>query len=334
MPFVVSDCLAYLSAQNIATVRLASMFAVLVAGLTSGYLASNRFGLPEYWAKKIMTAVLVFLNWPIVLLVIWPMRLSTKFIWLPIVGVVLMLAATAISTLVFSMMNLDRRSRLTLIMAGGLSNLGYTGGAFVCYALFGTAGLAVANIYLLLWTPAVYLSFFPMLKIREIRTQARSDGFSFTRILDVRMLAIPAAIVAIILNSTGVRDPAFITKFYIVDILVYVASSLSFFAIGLRVNLSRLKNYMNLYFLLGAVKFILTPAVALVIIALLAVTRQNLTDLTKNVIIVLSAAPSAVVMVMMSNVFDLDGPLASAVWVVTTAVFIAVVVPVLFFIFA
>jgi hypothetical protein len=39
-------------------------------------------------------------------------------------------------------------------------------------------------------------------------------------------------------------------------------------------------------------------------------------------------------MVTMSNVFDLDGPLASALWVVTTAVFAIVVVPVLFFVYA
>jgi hypothetical protein len=39
-------------------------------------------------------------------------------------------------------------------------------------------------------------------------------------------------------------------------------------------------------------------------------------------------------MVTMSNVFDLDGPLASALWVVTMAIFVAIVVPVLFFLFA
>ncbi|HEW79906.1 MAG TPA: hypothetical protein ENH34_08095 [Phycisphaerales bacterium] len=115
---------------------------------------------------------------------------------------------------------------------------------------------------------------------------------------------------------------------------VYIASGLSFFAIGLRVNLSRLKNYINLYFLLAAVKFILTPAAALLIIWLLALTGQNLTGPVKKVIIVLSVTPSAVLMVTMSNVFDLDGPLASALWLITMAIFAAIVVPVLFFVFS
>jgi predicted permease len=147
------------------------------------------------------------------------------------------------------------------------------------------------------------------------------------------MLAIPAIITAIILNLTGLKQPAFITKFHIVDILVYIASSLSFFAIGLQVKLSRLKNYITLYFPLAAVKFILAPAVAFLLITLLAMAGQRLEGLVQNVIMVLAATPSAVLMVTMSNVFDLDGPLASALWVVTTAVFVLIVVPVLFLTF-
>jgi predicted permease len=328
-----SDCLADLSAQHIARLRLVSMLAVLVVGLVSGYLAGSRFGLSEHFAKKIMTIVLVCFNWLIALLVIWPMHLSRQLIWLPIVGVVLMLASTALSAGIFYFLEPDRRSRLTLILAGGLSNTGYTGGAFVCYVLFGMAGLAMANIYLLLSVPAFYLIYLPLLKVRELRKEDRNTALKLDFLLDFRMLAIPAIIAAIILNLTNVKPPGFIAKLHIIDILVYIASSLSFFAIGLRVKLSRLKNYINLYFPVVAVKFILTPAVALLIIALLALTGQNLNGLVQKVIIVLSATPSAVLMVTMSNVFDLDGPLASALWVITMAAFAAIVVPVLFFLF-
>jgi predicted permease len=329
-----SNLLANLDVQYAARIRLVSMFAVLVVGLVSGYLASNRFGLSEHLAKKIMTVVLVFFSWVIALLVIWPMQLTKQLIWLPVVGVILMLTIAALSAALFSFLKLDRPSRLTLILAAGLNNMGYTGGAFVCYALFGAVGLALANIYLILWLPVVYLVFFPLLKVHELRTKHAGAKFSLSQVLDCRLLVLPASITALILNRTGVRFPAFIAEFHIIDILVYVASSLAFFAIGLRVNLSRLKSYINLYFPLAAVKFILTPAVALLLIWLLALTGQNLTGLVQKVIIVQSVTPSAVIMVTMSNVFDLDGPLASALWVATTAAFAAIVVPVLFFIFA
>ncbi len=328
-----SDCLA-LSVLQLARLRLVSMLVVLVVGLVSGFLASSRFGLPEHLAKKIMTIVLVCFNWLIALLVIWPMHLSRQLIWLPVVGVVLMLTITALSAGIFYLLEPNRRSRLTLILAGGLSNTGYTGGAFVCYALFGMTGLALANIYLLLCLPIFYLVYLPLLKVRELRKEGRNSGLKLNFLLDLRMLATPAIIAAVILNLTNVKSPAFIAKFHIIDILVYVASSLSFFAIGLRIKLSRLKNYINLYFPVAAVKFILTPAVALSIIVLLMLTGQNLDSLVRKVIIVLSVTPSAVLMVTMSNVFDLDGPLASALWVVMMATFVAIVVPVLFFLFA
>jgi predicted permease len=333
MHFVVSNILAASSNQDIAGIRLAGMFTVLVGGIVSGYLANNRFGLSEQWAKKIMTFVLVVFSWLIALLVIWQMRLTGQLIWLPTVGVCLMLAMTALSAAMFSFLKLDQRSRLTLILAGGLSNIGYTGGAFVCYALFGVTGLAMASIYFLFCLPVFYLVYLPLLKLYELRKKESGAKFNLSQVLDLRFLAVPAIILALILNLTGVKSPAFIAKFHVVDIFVYIASGLAFFAIGLQVHLSRLKKYINLYFLLAAVKFILTPAVAFSFIWLLAATGQNLTEAIRKVIIVLSATPSAVLMVTMSNVFDLDGPLASALWIVTTAVFVVIVVPVLFLVF-
>jgi predicted permease len=331
---LLSDCLADLSASHIARIRLVSMLTVLVGGLVSGYLAGSRFGVPEHFAKKIMTAVLVCFNWLIALLAIWPLQLSKQLIWLPVVGLALISVVTAISTVFFHFLEPDRKTRLTLILAAGLSNTGYTGGAFVCYVLFGMDGLAMANIYLLLSVPAFYIFYLPYLKVHELRAKDRTAALKLDFLLDFRMLVIPAVIAAIILNLTSVKQPAFITKFYIIDILVCIASSLSFFAIGLRVKLSRLKNYINLYFLISAIKFILTPALAILFIALLTLAGQNLNSTVQKVIIILSATPSAVLMVTMSNVFDLDGPLASALWVITMAIFVAIVVPVLFFLFA
>jgi len=332
MCLALSSLLAY-SCERVVYLRIGGMFAVLLGGLVLGYLSASRFDLPAYWTKRIMTTVLVSFNWLIALFVIWSMKLSSQIIWLPIAGFCLMLLITAISVILFSRLNLSRKSRLTLILAGALSNTGYTGGAFVCYALFGVAGLGLANIYLLLCLPTFYLVFLPLLKLHELRIKNSDARFSIRDMLDLRCLVIPAIIAAIVLNLTGVKQPAFITEFYIIDIFVYVASSLSFFAIGLQVKLRRLKDYINLYFMLGAVKFILTPVMAFLIIWLLSVTGKNLTGLARNVLIVLSTSPSAVLMVTMSNVFNLDGPLASVLWVVTMAIFVAVVVPVLFLVF-
>jgi len=333
MQAVLLNILTTAFSQDIAKVRLLSMFVVLIGGLVFGYLAGRRLKAPEKWAKKIMTLCLVSFNWIIALFVIWKMNLKTELIWLPIICVVLMLVITTISALIFSLLQLDRRSRLTLVLAGGLSNLGYTGGAFVCYALFGKAGLAMANIYPLLWFSVVFLVFFPLLKLHEFKVNNIDGKFKFNDIFDNRLIIVPVVIIAAALNLSGAKSPRFIAKLYLIDILVYIASSLAFFAIGLQVKLTRLKDYINLYFILSVIKFILTPAAAILVIWTLNLAGIDLSDMIRNVVIVLSLTPSAVLMVTMSSVFDLNGPLASALWVVTTAVFAAFVAPLLFLIY-
>jgi predicted permease len=59
----------------------------------------------------------------------------------------------------------------------------------------------------------------------------------------------------------------------------------------------------------------------------------TLTELARNVIIILSFSPCGVMMVTMSNVFNLDGPLASAVWVASTVVYVIIIVPILCLLF-
>ena len=62
-------------------------------------------------------------------------------------------------------------------------------------------------------------------------------------------------------------------------------------------------------------------------------TGRGVGPMVHSVVMVQSICPTAVAMVMMSNVFDLDSRLGSALWVVNTATFAVVVVPVLFVVF-
>jgi predicted permease len=321
------------SAGNLAAIRLTIMFFVLVGGCLFGYLSSSRFRISEHYAKKIMTFTLCTFEWLIVLFVIWLLKLKIELIVLPIFAVVLMSTVTLLSAVFFRLIKMEEKSKLTLILAGGISNVGYTGGAFVCYGLFGLQALGLAQLYLIFWFPLVFIFFFPLLKIREIRTNDSSNKLSIYHILDPRMMVIPAALLAIILNLTQVKVPSFITRFYIIDILVFTSSFLTFYSIGLRFRLVRIRDYFRLYFPVLAIKFLITPAIAFGLLLLISIMSINLTELAGNVIIILSLSPCGVMMVTMSNVFNLDGPLASAVWVASTVVYVILIVPILCLIF-
>jgi hypothetical protein len=66
--------------------------------------------------------------------------------------------------------------------------------------------------------------------------------------------------------------------------------------------------------------------------ALEKLLRQRL--INNPVVNVQTDGTGAVMIVTMSNMFDLDAPPAGAVWVAAMLVFAVVVIPVLFFIFA
>ena len=327
-----SYILMQLSTEAVMNIRIAGMFIVLVGGLITGHSVATKLTLPDLWARRIMTFVLISFDWIIVLLVIWRMDLTRQLFWVPVVGVVLMLTIVGLSAVIFSFFKLQRKSFLSIILTAGLSNLGFTGGAFIAYIFLGIPALAIANIYLVLWLPVVFFIFFPLLKLNELRIVDSNAKLDIRTFLDIRFIILPAMAAALYLNLTNVQFPQFVNKLRIIDILVYVASALAFFAIGLQVNLSRLKNYTRLYFPLSAVKFILTPVVALLLLWTLALMGCELTDLMKKVILIMALTPTAIFAVAMSNIFDLDGPLASAIWLVTHGIFIILIIPLLFFI--
>jgi predicted permease len=329
-----TSCILAQSEPNLAAIRLTIMLFVLVGGGISGYISSNRLGVSEHYAKKIMTFTLCTVDWVIILFVIWLLHLKLQLIVLPVFAVVLMSIITLLSALFFHRKkNIEEKSIITLILAGGISNVGYTGGAFVCYGLFGLQALGLAQLYLIFWFPLVFIVFFPLLKIREIRTKDSSSKLSVYHILDPRMMLIPAALLAVILNLTQVSVPSFIIRLHIIDILVFTSSLLTFYSIGLRVKLTRIRDYFRHYFPVLAIKFLLTPAIAFALLLVVSIFGITLTELARNVIIILSFSPCGVMMVTMSNVFNLDGPLASAVWVASTVVYVILIVPILCLIF-
>jgi predicted permease len=322
------------SESDLAAIRLTIMLFVLVGGCFLGYISSNRFGVSENYAKKIMTFTLCTFEWLIILFVIWLLKLKVELIVLPIFAVVLMSIITLLSASFYHRSkNAEDKSKITLTLAGGISNIGYTGGAFVCYGLFGLQALGLAQLYLMFWFPLVFIVFFPLLKIREIRTSDSSSKLRVYHILDPRMMLVPAALVAVVLNLTKVSVPSFITRFHIIDILVFTSSLLTFYSIGLRVKLTRIRDYFRNYYPVLAIKFLLTPAIAFALLFMVSIFGITLTDLSRNVIIILSFSPCGVMMVTMSNVFNLDGPLASAVWVASTVVYVILIVPILCLIF-
>lgn len=312
--------------------RFIGMAAVLFLGVLLGYIVGRGLEKTEVLAKRIMIFVMVFLSWPILFFVVWKMDLSLQLIYLPVICSFMMIIMTGLSAVVFFIHKLPFDSHATITLAGGLNNMGYTGGGFVCYALFGLAGLGISQIYIIAFPIITFMILVPTIKV--IQAKALKSTLSVSKIIfDYRLISVPIIIFALLLNLLNTKPPEWIFTFHLIDILIYTAAALAFFAIGIRVTLTHLRNFINLYLTLAAVKFLLAPLVALILMYILKLMGNELQSLSRNVVLVQVLSPTAVAMVVLANIFDLDSRLASAVWVANTAIFIVVVMPILYFVF-
>jgi predicted permease len=102
-----------------------------------------------------------------------------------------------------------------------------------------------------------------------------------------------------------------------------------FFVIGLTLHLSRFKDCIAESASLSAIKFVASPIAAAALIWLVKAAGLRLDSLRADVMLVESAMPAAVFAVVAANLYGLNSRLASLLFVVNTAVFLAVVLPVI-----
>lgn len=319
--------------QAVSIIRFLSFFGVLILGCLAGYVSGAGLKLDEKWAKRAMNFVLLVLTAPIIFLVMWDVELKYHYIALPILGAVIMVLMSGVSYLLFRFQNLKHERQLTMTMAGGLSNMGYTGSSLICYIFFGAKGLGLCQIYLLSWSPIVFLVFFPMLKAAEHTRKTPEKNMNLLTFMDIRLIIIPVVLAALGFNLLGIPRPEFVEKLHLLDIMIYTASFLTFFAITLRVKFKRFKVYTALYFWIAGVKFLATPLLAVLLLWLVKAFGVDIGLLAEKVVLIQASAPVAVSMVTIANVFDLDARLGSALWVVNTVFYVVVVVPVLYIMF-
>lgn len=127
----------------------------------------------------------------------------------------------------------------------------------------------------------------------------------------------------------SVSHPAWIDDWHLVGLLVILNNATKFFAIGLTLRLSRTKDYLSPLVSLSLIKFVAATIAAAALIWLAMAADLQLGPLRINVMLVESAIPSAVFAVVAAGLYGLSARLASSLFVISSAVFLAVVLPVI-----
>jgi predicted permease len=306
----------------------------MVLTTVGGYLCRRLAWVSERTGERLMTLVAVF-GYPVVgFFSVWGLHLKPSDAALPILAVVQVVLMTFLSLAMAPWFTEDRAERGLFAVAGGLGNNGFTMGAFVLYLLYGEDGMGLANVYFIAFIPLVVVLFYPLARHFASAQPAGSLGRLILRsLLDWRSLGLPASIVAVILSASGVPRPVQVSSWRLLDILVFTITPLAFFGIGLRLHLSKIRPLVRILAGLALVRFVLGAILGLGLAWLSQFTPWPLADLRWKIFVVEGFVPTAVTMVAVANMFGLRPREASVLFVVNTVLYLALVLPLVLWIF-
>ena len=308
---------------------LVALVAIIV-GVLCGYLLRRLRILDERHGPR-RSLLIVAIGLPLITFMsVWPIAIESRFALLPVIQTLSFIVVLLISVRLSKFHGLGKTDQGTFVLACAMSNQGYTMGGLVCYLLFGAAGLGLSRIYVAFWPPLLVLVLFPLANSYSTQLGKKSMGLViFEGIWHVRSLAVVSLGMGIAFSLLKVPYPRWIETYHLLKILIIAGTFVSFGMIGLSLHLDHIGKYARLYLSQGFVKFIIAPLVSLVLALLLGLKAW---ELPGAVAVIQGFMPAAVNSVLIASLFGLNARVASALFVVNTAIFLVLVLPILAFV--
>jgi predicted permease len=211
----------------------------------------------------------------------------------------------------------------THILLVAVSNIGHTMAGFLTILLIGVEAYPLNAILILPCYLFIALVWFPAAAHWGGGGDARSFGGRYWRLV-FSPLALPLLGIAggLALNFAGTPMTAGWVR--LMKALVFVTTALTMFAIGCRLRLRHALCFWNALRWLYAVKFVAHPLIAVALCALLGLHGP-----AAGVLLIAAIMPAGVMAIQYSTIEDLDVDLANAGFLLSTAVFMILVLPVL-----
>ena len=307
--------------------RTAKFLIFLVFGLVcfglGVWLRRSRPGAERFAPPVHLYTVLYFWT-PVVLIGFWNLRIDAQLYYFFVLQPLLMIVAALLTLAATRTMKLPSGGRGDLVLAGGLSNVGFAMGAYLCYVLFadGQQAFAYGITVLTVMQVTMYLVFYPVADHygpdagRSLLHTIRSS------LINIRALPIHVVPLGIALNLGGVPFPRAIVDWYLLDLFFFLGAGGGYLGIGLNFRL-RLPDRRDAgaHTLIFFMKFLATPIIAYVLVRLTMLAGLAPSSMLVQVFLLEAAMPVAISASIISNLFDLDGELASDLWFYNTLLF-------------
>ena len=318
-----------------AETRFLVFMAVIVVAMAGGYTARRAGLLRPEWARWIMSAAIIGADAPVACLAIWHLDMTGGVWRVPVIGLVAIVLVSLAGLALARWRRLGPAETAVFGFQGAMGNVGYTLGGFLCFALWGIQGLAVEQLYCMMWPFFTFLFCFPVARhYGEAAAGARPADRPSTpayvarmlarSVTDLRSLPLYTAALGLALNLGGAAEPTVDREWHLLDGLMILGMSMQFGSIGLTVQARRLPAFWKPALGSASLKFFLSPLVTAGV-----ALAFGLTGMPLYVCLLLAVMPSALYSVLIANLFGLNKDLANATFILTHAICFAALIPVL-----
>jgi len=299
-------------------------FLDLIPPLCLGYALQKRTRLTQRFFDRLMVGNLLTLGVFLALVSFWMIRLNMELIWAPVLGVAMQLIPGGAGFLVARRKLSDSLERGSYILSATLSNRG-TVGMLSVFILYGASGYAYTQLVMLLAPLVVYLICFPVARYfyEASQTQKQRGGFRLgTLFLNRNQVPVLGIVAGLVLNHLHVARPAALDAVF--PFFVHVSIWLYLLPVGAAMDFHEMAGYWRKVVDLLGIKFIVTP----ILVCLLSF-GVGLRGMSLAIMVILSFSPTAINSVMAARINRLNIHLTMTAFVLTTAVYMAVLFPII-----
>ncbi len=306
--------------------KLLYIFIDLLLPLMLGYFLNQKQYLSEKNCDRMITFNILIISTALSILSFWTLPLKWELIWLPFLGIFLSLIPGTTAYLISKNKYDSNLEKGSYLVSAILSNIGTLGG-LCAYILFGESAFAYTQIVGLSQSLVLFLFCFPMAQYYRQQSYRGEDKQKLTfstMFLNRNQLPVVGLVIGIILCISGVPRPVFLGAVF--DPLVHIAAWTALIPAGYCINFAGMKEYYSRTLDLLPIKFLITPVLGYL------VAREFFNDqVLLGTILILASVPTGINAIVTSRLYGLNLHVSGAAFVVTTAVFLVLVYPILFF---
>jgi predicted permease len=304
------------------------MGCILVA-VVGGYIGRRRGILNPAWVRRTMSGAIIGCDAPIALVAIWFLKMDGDTWKIPVVGAAVGMVVCLLGLWVARQRKMSHLDAPVFGLQAGMGNVGYTLGGAICFMLWGIQGLAVEQIFCMMWPFFAFLFCFPIARHyaetgggQACPTESRVWVILRTlrqSLLDLRSMPLYAATLGVVLNVADLPPPEFVHQWHLIDAMMVIGILLQFGSVGMTVKASRIPTFWKWALASASFKFILSP-----VLMLGAALALGMSGTPLYVCVLLAAMPTALYSVLMANLFGLNRDLANSTFILTHAICLTV----------